>query len=160
MPGNLDRRLRDKVRNSEGTAGAVSRRVNGHRLGRAGRLLELDRRRLIVPDLHAPRRISNGDRRGSLFLKGGAQMLAVDLRDGAGTAEVDRHLVVAPLDPTTEDVPGFVDAAVRARSQPFVHLTGRSAGTQIEREVDLRSGAQLALRMIARTWPWISTSEG
>jgi hypothetical protein len=95
--------------------------MNWHGLGRASRLLESDRGWLIVPNLGPAGSELNGDRRRRVFLEGRAQVLAVDLRDRAGTTQIDRHLPVARPDPITQNVPAVVYFPMRTWFQAFAH---------------------------------------
>ena len=52
-----------------------------------------------------------------MVIEGGAEVRAIDLRDGTGAADVQRHLPVAGLDLIAENMTFLADVAIRARFQ-------------------------------------------
>jgi len=92
--------------------------MNGQDLGRAGGAGERDGIiRDIVPDLRLAVAPADDNRRAGLMVERRAQVRAVDVRDGAGAADIGRDLAVARFDFIAQDMPLVVGVTIRAGFQ-------------------------------------------
>ena len=94
--------------------------MNGRDLFNAGGVLKRQGRRIVFPDFGLAVAPADGDGWVGLVIEGGAEVRAIDLRDGTGAADVQGDLPVAGLDLIAENMTFLADVAIRARFQ-LVH---------------------------------------
>jgi hypothetical protein len=86
---------------SKWAAGAITGRVDRHRLRRTRGMLERYSRPLVIPHFHSSCGEPYGYRGRYILLHFCAQVLAVDLRNRAGSAQIDAYLSIAALHQST-----------------------------------------------------------
>ena len=104
------------------TARAFLARMDRNHFFRARRIAKRNRRRLVVPDLGLAVAPAHDDRRMTLMIERGAQVSAIDLRDGARAANIGRDLAITCFDFIANDMTFVADVTIGARIEIHIYF--------------------------------------